>query len=100
MVGEMFTSVGQAIGIHVMLLVIEHAHWKTRQKYEEAELIHFSEEGITLDGLDQLEPARAKIVAYEFIMLVVATLGRLVGKQLALQLTEQLQDGCLETEAL
>ncbi len=100
MAGEMFDSVGQAIGIHVMLLVIEHAHWKTKQKYEEAELIHFSEEGITLDGLDQLDPARAKIVAHEFVMFVVATLGRLVGKQLARQLTEQLQYDCLDTEAL
>ncbi len=99
MVGEMFTSVGQAIGIHVLLLVIEHAHWKIKQKYDEAELIQFSEEGINLDRLDELEPARAKIVAYEFVMLVVATLGRLVGKQLACQLTEQLQNGCLEKEA-
>lgn len=99
MVGEMFDSVGKAIGIHVMLLVIEHAHWKIKQKYEEAELIHFSEEGIFLDGLDELEPARAKSVAHEFVMFVVTTLGRLVGKQLARQLTEQLQDGCLETEA-
>jgi hypothetical protein len=99
MVGEMFESVGQAVGIHVLLLVIEHAHWKIKQKYDEADLIHFSEEGVNLDRLDELEPARANMVAHEFIMLVVATLGRLVGKQLARQLTEQLQDDCLEKEA-
>lgn len=99
MVGEMFDSVGRAIGIHVLLLVIEHAHWKTKQNYEEAELIHFSEKGINLDRLDELEPARAKAVAHDFVMSVIATLGRLVGKNLASQLTDQLQEGYLEEEA-
>lgn len=97
MIGEMFDSVGKAIGIHVLLLVIEHAHWKTKQNYEEAELIHFSEKGVVLDGLDELEPARAKLVAHEFVMSVVATLSRLVGKQLAGQLTDQLKNNSLET---
>lgn len=99
MVGEMFDTVAQAIGVHVMLLVIEHAHWKAKQKYEEAELIHYSEDSVNLDRLDELEPARAKMVAHEFVMCIIATLGRLVGKQLASQLTEQLQDDLMEKEA-
>jgi len=99
MISETFNSVGQAIGIHVMLLVIEHAQWKTRQKYEAAELIRYSEEGIFLDRLEELDPVKAKLIAHEFVMSIVATLGRLVGKQLALQLTEQLKDNIIEMEA-
>jgi hypothetical protein len=89
---EMFTSVGQAIGIHVLLLVIEHALWQTKQKYEEASLIQFSEEGVSLDALDTIDSETANLVAHDFMMAIVATLGRLVGKQLAQQLTAQLQD--------
>lgn len=92
MIPEMFESVSQAIGIHVMLLVLEHALWKTRCKYEEANLISFSEEGIFLEKLDTLEPEKAQAIIFEFVMAVVATLGRLVGIQLAQQLTEQLQE--------
>lgn len=91
MVTETFHTVGQAIGIHVMLLVVEHALWKTKHKYQEASLINFSEDGIVLQGLSELEPERARAIAQEFILSIIATLGRLVGQQLAHQLTEQLQ---------
>jgi hypothetical protein len=67
MIPEVFQSVGQAIGIHVMLIVLEHALWQTKFKYEEAGLIEFSEHGISLDGLDNLEPGRAQMIAYEFV---------------------------------
>jgi len=88
---EAFKSVSQAIGIHEMLLVLEHALWKTKQQYEEAALIEFSEEGIFLGGLDQLHPEKAKEIALFFITSIVATLGRLVGIQLVNQLTGQLK---------
>lgn len=91
MVKETFESVGQAIGIHVMLLVVERALWSTRHKYEEAAVITCSEEGVTLDGLDNLDPERAGLIAHFFMMSIIGTLGRLVGLQLAKQLTEQLQ---------
>lgn len=91
MINETFDSVGQAIGIHVMLLVIEHALWNTKHKYEEADVIAFSEEGVNLDGLNDLEPEKARLIAHFFMMSIIATLGRLVGIQLARQLTEQLQ---------
>ena len=90
MVKDTFQSVSQAIGIHVMLLVVERALWTTKHKYQEASLITFSEEGICLDNLDTLDPKQAQVIAHEFTMSIVATLGRLVGKQLANQLTEQL----------
>lgn len=90
MIPEVFQSISQAIGIHVMLLVLEHAIWQTKFKYEEAGLIKFSEDGVSLDGLDTLEPEKAQMIAYEFIMAVIGTLGRLIGMQLANQLTERL----------
>jgi len=91
MMGEMFQSVGQSIGVHAMMLVVEHAIWKTTQKYEDARLINFSENGIFLEKLTALEPEKSKLVLREFILAIVSTLGRLVGTQLANQLTEKLQ---------
>ncbi len=90
MLDDTFHSVGQAIGIQVMLLVIEHAMWKTKHKYEEAALIRFSEDGIFLTDLCELETEIAERVAHEFITAIVATLGKLVGLQLAEKMTEQL----------
>lgn len=92
MIPDVFQSVGQAIGIHVMLIVLEHALWQTKYKYEDAGLIEFSEHGVSLDRLDDLEPEKAQLIAYEFVMAVISTLGRLVGMQLANQLTEKLQE--------
>lgn len=91
MIPEIFESVSQAIGVHVMLLVLERALWQTKLKYEEADLIQFSEDSISLEGLDDLEQEKAQAITYEFIMAVIATMGRLVGIQLAHQLTSQLQ---------
>lgn len=91
MVNDVFHSVTQAIGIHVMLLVVERALWQTRSKYEEASLITYSEEGICLDGLADLAPERSKLVMYSFIMSIIATLGHLVGGQIANQLIGQLE---------
>ena len=90
MVNDVFASVKNAIGIHVMLLVVERALWQTRNKYEEASMITFSEDGICLDSLSSIDPDRQKLVSYTFVMCIITTLGHLVGKQLAHQLTEQL----------
>lgn len=92
MINEIFLKVGQAVGVHVVLLVIEHSLWKTRHKYADADLIRFSEEGIELEALAQLDSDKAEAIAEEFITMFVATLGRLVGKQLARQLIHQLDD--------
>lgn len=91
MLKEMFEAVSQAIGVHVMLLVIEQALWKTKFEYQEAELIKFSEDGISLDGLDGIDKERADLVFHEFVMAIVSTLSRLVGIQLANQLTYHLK---------
>jgi len=92
MLNDVFDSVKQPIGIHVMLLVAERALWQTRNKYEEASMITFFEDGICLDGLSKIDPERAKLISYSYVISIIATLGPLVGKQLAHQLTEQLED--------
>jgi len=98
MADNMFKTVGQSIGIHVMLLVVEHAIWKIKKRYEKADLIKYSEDGISLEGLNELEPDKAKVLAYEFIMEIIASLGRLVGKQIAHQLVEQLHQEVTKEE--
>ena len=91
-INDLFISVGQVIGIHVFLIVLERALWKTKLKYEEAAMIKFSEDGIFLDELCKIEPAQAILVSHEFLMSIINTLSHLVGKQLAKQLTVELED--------
>jgi len=91
LVSEMFESMSQAIGIHVMVLVLEQALWKTKYNHQDAGKINFSEEGVSLDGLQSIDSEQAVIIAHEFTMGIVATLGRLIGVQLANQLTEELK---------
>ena len=90
-IDNFFTSVGQVIGIHVFVIVLEHALWKTQLKYEEAAMIEISEDGVSILELFEIEQDRAVLVAHEFLINIVDTLGHLVGKQLAKQLTEELQ---------
>jgi len=71
MAREIFDSLVKAVGIHVMLLVIEKAFWKTKHMYEEASLISFSEDGINLDRLEELEQEKAALVAHDFVMAII-----------------------------
>ncbi len=89
---DIFTSVSSAIGIHVMLIVLERSLWKTKIKYPEAEKIRFSEEGIFLDGLDGLDREKAEKITSDFVISIIDTLSRLVGIQVAHRLTEELLD--------
>lgn len=91
MINEMHATVGRIIGIHVLLLVVEHAYWKTGQKYNETKMILFSEAGISLEPLEKLEPERAGLIAHDFFMVIVETLGRLVGSQMVSQLMNELK---------
>ncbi len=84
------TSVSQAVGTHVMLIVFQHALWSTRLTYEEAGLIGLSEDGVSFDELDRIDPERAKLVIDEFVSAIIVTLSRLVGQRLADQLTTKL----------
>ena len=95
-IDDLFVSVGQVVGIHVFVIVFERALWKTKLKYEEAAMIQISEDGVLLQELMTIEPDRAVLVAHEFLINIVNTLGHLVGKQLAKQLTEELNKVIIE----
>lgn len=90
-IDDLFISVGQVVGLHVFVIVLERAQWKTQLMYEEAAMIEISEEGVSVQELFTIEPDRAVLVAHEFLINIVNTLGHLVGKQLAKQLTEELK---------
>jgi len=90
-VNDVFDSVVKSVGIHVTLLITERALWLTKHKYEEAALINFSEDGIDLAKLQEIDPERAKLIILSLIKNISTTLSQLVGKQLAFQLTEQFQ---------
>lgn len=90
MLPEIFNSVGAAIGIHVMLIVLERSLWKTKNKYPEAAKISFSEDGISIDGLDELAEEKATLIVHEFMLAIIETLGRLIGIQVAEKLTTKL----------
>ena len=89
-IDDLFISVGQVVGIYVFVIVLERALWKTQLKYEEAAMIKISEDGVSVQELFEIEQDRAVLVADEFLINTVNTLGHLVGKQLAKQLTEEL----------
>ncbi len=87
---EMFTHIGEALGVHVMALVVEHALWQTKQKYQEAELITFSEDRVNMEAIDKLDPQKAELLFQEFHIMIIATLSRLLGEQIAQQLAGNL----------
>lgn len=86
------TSVGQAVGTHVLLLVVERSLWLTRHKHQEAARVTYSEAGVSLNGLSDLDQELAVRIAHDLVMTIVSTLGRLIGKQLAERIVEQLDD--------
>ena len=90
-INKLFISVGQVVGTQVFFIVLEHALWKTQLKYEEAAMIEISEDGISVQELLNIEPDRSVLVGNELVMNIVFTLGNLVGKKLAKQLTQDLQ---------
>lgn len=91
MIGTIYRTVGGALGIHVMMLVVERSVWLIRSSHPAATLITFDEEGISLEALNQAHPEEAAGVASELVLALLSTLGRLVGEQIAQQLTDQLQ---------
>lgn len=95
-IDDLFVSLGHVVGIHVFVIVLERALWKTKLKYEEAAMIQISEEGVLLQELIKIEPDRAVLVTHEFLINIVNTLGHLVGKQLAKQLAEELDKFIIE----
>jgi len=93
LINDMFISTERALGIHITLLIIERTLWKVREKYEEASLISYSDEGIVLDKLNELnDSSKIKLITQDFISNFVDILSCLVGQQLANELTIKLEE--------
>lgn len=91
MFDEVFQSVGQAIEIDVLLLILERSLRSIKENDEDAYRITFSEEGIFLEGLKELDEQTAVVIAHDFMISIIATLGRLVGRQLFEKLAKQIK---------
>lgn len=95
-IDDLFESIGQTVGIQVFVIIFERALWKTELKYEEADLIRVSEDGVELQELFKIEPDRAVLVLTELLTNVATTLVQLIGKQMVKQLTEGLGNFLIE----
>lgn len=100
MIDDLFESVGQTVGIQVFVIIFERALWKTELKYDEANLIQISEDGVEVQELSKIEPDRAILVLTEFLNNIVNTLVQLVGKEVVKQLTEELGNFIIEDVAV
>ncbi|MFZ3130757.1 MAG: hypothetical protein WA125_06540 [Desulfosporosinus sp.] len=100
MIDDLFESVGQTIGIQVFVIIFERALWKTELKYDEANLIQISEDGVEVQELSKIEPERAILVLTEFLNNIVNTLVQLVGKEVVKQLTQELGNFIVEDVAV
>ena len=90
-IDNLFKSIGQAVGVHVFVVVLERALWKTQLKYEEAAMIKVSEDGVSiLEEMFVIDQDRAVLVAHEFLINIINTMGNLVGKELVKKLTDEL----------
>lgn len=96
MIEDLFESVGETIGIQVFVIIFERALWKTELKYDEADLIKISEDGVELQELSKIQPERAVLVLTEFLNNIINTLVQLIGKQVVKQLTEGLGNFIIE----
>lgn len=90
-INNIFNSVKESVGTIVLLIILEHAQWKTKLKYQEASLIEYNEEGICIKELEKLHPEKAEIIIHEFISCIIFSLGRLIGLELASKITKDLK---------
>lgn len=78
------------VGVHTVNILIERAAWLSREKYNEASLIEYSEAGISFSRMDPIEPSQAKAVVEEFFISLIDILTRLVGKEITRKLAEEI----------
>lgn len=88
---NIFATLEGMLGIHVTLLLVEENVWKVKEKYEEANLINYSAEGISLEKISRLESPKNILIIQEFILSFQTTLKLLLGQDLAYELTKQLE---------
>lgn len=89
---QIINSMIKSLGIHVVTIIFEHALWKTKHKYEEADLISLNDETVHLDLSDKIDPEKAEFVVHEFLLSIIDSLTCLVGKQMAAKLVRELNN--------
>ncbi len=92
----------RAIGIHTVNVLLERAIWETSQAHPELTLIERTDEGLSFDALAQAYAGRpAEEISAAFgdldtdLMLILA---RLLGKEMAQRLAEELQTSAATAE--
>ncbi len=90
--GKAWQRMADMIGVHAVLILTQQAVWMTRQKYAEAELITISDEGISFNELNGIDPGVIKMLAEEFIGSLISILTRLLGTDIAARLAREIQD--------
>ena len=88
---RVFDSVISTVGINVMLIVLETARYKIKNKYPEASAIYFSERGIVFDEIEKLPSEKAILIVEGFLTSVIDILGRLIGAKKAEKIASQLK---------
>ena len=80
------------VGIHTVMVLTQRALWMTRQKYDEAELIHFDEDGFSFEELQIIDRERVKALVEEFISVLLGILAGLLGKEIAEKLAHEIDE--------
>ncbi|MEW5785797.1 MAG: hypothetical protein AB1767_12130 [Bacillota bacterium] len=84
------------VGVHTVTLLVQRALWLTRQKYIEAELIVFSESGISFEELRIIDRGQVRALMEEFISSLIGILTGLIGKEITEKLAREI-DTILES---
>ena len=80
------------VGIHTVMVMPQRALWMTRQKYGEAELIHFDEGGFSFKELEILDRERLKALVEEFVSTMLGILAGLLGKEFTEKLAHEIDE--------
>ena len=80
------------VGVHTVMVLVQRAVWLTRQKYVEAEMIGFSEAGISFDELQVVAPEQVRALVEEFISSLMGILTSLVGKEITQKLVQEIDE--------
>lgn len=95
-----WTRMVKLVGVHTVMILTKRAIWLTSQKYSEASLIKYDEDGFNLSGLlDYANPKLAKETLEEFLGSLIDILTRLVGRDVTRKLAAEI-DSMFNREAM
>lgn len=78
------------VGVHTVIILVQRALWMTQQKYGEASRIELDETGISFNRLETASPDITKTLVEEFFGSLISILTRLVGRDIARKLAEEI----------